>query len=151
MEDFERRINQANHAFEHKAKMNTPLQSHIVAEVENKPQSLRLLKPIDKMISSVPSDLNDVGKKTLLNLFKCFVEQRSVSEGLVGDVLWGFGQCGLQPEETIHGLINLSKNGYIKFQAKDGTFTDFNSSKIQGAWVRYQKKLTELVYEVRDG
>ena len=131
--------------------MNTPLQSHIVAEVENNPQSLRLMKPIDKMINSAPSELSDVGKKTLLNLFRCFVQQGNVSEGLVGDVLWGFGQCGHEPAETIHGLIDLNRKGYVKFQAKDGTYTDFNSDKIQGAWVRYQKKLTELVYEVRGG
>ena len=83
MKDIKSRIDKANQALNKKASLDTPLQSHIVAEVENKPQSLRYLKPIDKMLSSVPSDLSDVGRETLLNLFKCFSQQGHVSEGCI--------------------------------------------------------------------
>lgn len=151
MNELKDKIDKANAVFNEKVKLDTPLQSHIIAEVENKPQKLRFLRPISVMLTSIPSDMSDVGRETLQNLFSCFAQQKHVSEGLVGDVLWGFGQCGHDPTKVIHGLMELESKGYLKFQAKDGAFINFNSPKIRSAWVRYQKKLTDMVYEVRDG
>jgi hypothetical protein len=66
-------------------------------------------------------------------------------------LVWGFAQADseipLPPALTVAGLAELERLGYIKFQAKDNSWTTMQSDAIEGAWVRYQPKLLELVYE----
>ena len=45
------------------------------------------------------------------------------------------------------GLQQLENLGYLKFQAKDGSYVSAESDKIFSAWVRYTPKLMEMVYE----
>ena len=80
-------------------------------------------------------------------LFSCFERAGSVDEGLVGDFIWGFQQCGIPPALTINGLKDLQARRFIKFQAKDNSYTDFSSDLITSAFVRYQSPILQMVYE----
>jgi hypothetical protein len=120
------------------------------ARVENRPQELRKLRSSFALNLSIPGYLSDQAQIVLKLLFECFHKANSVQEGLIGDLIWGFAQNKppIPQELTIDGLRALELAGYVKFQAKDGSFVSFDSDKVTGAFVRYQPKLMDLVYEV---
>jgi len=123
-------------------------------EVENKPQLLRQLRPYYLMELRIPGTLSVEAQLVLKLLFDCFAKHQFVAEGLIGDLMWGFEQVTLPPplphippELTYNGLCQLERAGYIKFQAKDGAYLGPGDDQIGGAWVRYQPKLLEMIYE----
>lgn len=116
-------------------------------EVENKPQELRKLRPYVKAVSKIPGLLPDQAQIVLRLLLDCFSKAGHVSEGLIGDLLWGFSEFGIPSELSLHGLFQLEQLGYIAFQAKDGSYVNKDSDKLESAWIRYQPKLLEMVYE----
>lgn len=118
-------------------------------QVDSTPQELRKLRTYSGMHAEMPTLLPDMGKAILELLFNCFAKAGHVSEGLIGDLIWGFQQVTppVPQEITVAGLDALEKFGYIKFQGKDGSFVDFSSDAITGAFVRYTDKLLTLIYE----
>lgn len=122
------------------------------AEVDMTKQPLNTIKPFETMVLYVPSGLPSHARECMIRLFRCFSKQKEVSEGLIGDVMFGFSQNTLEEKElpatiTWTGLCQLRDMGYIKFQAPDGEYIDQDSDKISSAWVRYQPKLLEMIYE----
>lgn len=115
--------------------------------VENNPQELRTIRPCFRAAREIPTLLPEEAQIVLRLLFDCFERQSRVAEGLIGDLIWGFQQCGFPAELTFNGLMQLEKYGYIRFQAKDGQFINHTSDKMESAWIRYEKKLKDLVYE----
>lgn len=117
----------------------------LCAELDGRPQELRKLRPF-VAYTPVPGDLPDVAQDILKLIFNCFDRQGHVSEGLIGDIMFGFEAAGVDPLHTLLGLGSLQKKGYIEFQAKDGSIIELSSDKITSAWVRYKPKLLNLVY-----
>ena len=117
------------------------------AIVDTTMQPLRKIRPYAAACLHIPGNLSEQAQMTLHALFDCFEKQQNVEEGLIGDLIWGFQQSNIPPEVTIQGLQVLALGGYVKFQAPDNTYVDFSSDKIEKAWVRYQPKLLEMVYE----
>ena len=117
------------------------------AVVDATPQELSKLKDFHALTKAIPTTVTAQGQIVLQALFACFDKKQSTEEGLIGDLIWGFDKGGIPKQCTIDGLKSLAKEGFIKFQAKDNTFVTFESDKITGAWVRYQPKLMELIYE----
>lgn len=119
------------------------------AVVENKPQELRKLRSFFASSLLIPGNISTQAQIVLRALFDCFEKQGAVKEGLIGDMIWGFEQNTppIPQNLTTDGLQELARHGYVKFQAKDGSFVGFESDKITGAWIRYQPKLLEMVYE----
>jgi len=127
------------------------------AEIDTTPQDLRTMRSYIRATAQIPGFLPNTAQTVLRLMFDCFEKQGSAKEGLIGDILWGFAQSpclqtvkGLipaAPEFTLEGLRQLQKLGYIKFQAKDGAIVGVESSKIESAWVRYEPKLLEMIYE----
>ncbi len=127
------------------------------AEIDTTPQELRTMRTYIRATAQIPGYLPHKAQAVLKLLFDCFSKQGSAKEGLIGDILWGFAQSpclltakGLEPappEFTLEGLRQLNTFGYLKFQAKDGEIVGVESSKIESAWVRYEPKLLEMVYE----
>lgn len=115
--------------------------------VDVKKQELKQVREFSAMVNRVPVTLIPEAQIVLQALFDCFSRAGSVEEGIVADLGWGFSQCGIPPQCTAVGLKELEKQGYIKFQAPDNVFIDCLSDKIDEAWVRYQKKLLDMVYE----
>ena len=119
------------------------------ATIENNPQPLRTVRPHRIACLRIPPALDPVGQFVMSMLFACFEKQRSVKEGALGDLVFGFEASGIPPEKTLTGLDALRRSGYIKFQAPepDNTYVDFNSDNVLNAWVRYQPAFLEMVYE----
>lgn len=117
------------------------------AEVDATPQQLKIVRPYAVTQKEVPGNIAHEGQIVLHSLFACFDRQKSVQEGLIGDLVWGFSQAGIPPALTLVGLRILEKNGYVKFQAPDQSFVELNSDQSEKAWIRYQPKLLDLVYE----
>ena len=118
--------------------------------VDNKPQELKKVRDFAVMVKNVPTTLTPEAQIVLQALFDCFSRSNRVEEGLVGDLGWGFAQCGIPPHCTAVGLKDLEKNAYIKFQAPDNTFIEATSDHIDKSWVRYQTKLLDMVYEPKE-
>lgn len=120
-----------------------------VAVGDYKAQALRKLRPYNIMSLHIPPNMSSEGTIVLHLLFTCFEKAKTVSEGLIGDLLWGFAQVSppVPPELTLNGLKSLAKQGYIKFQSPDNSYTSLQSDQAVSAWVRYQPKLLDLVYE----
>jgi hypothetical protein len=112
-------------------------------------QELRKLKGYTTMARSIPPLLPDEARLVLHLLFECFEKAGFVAEGLIGDILWGFEQVYPPTPRalTYAGLKYLETYGYIKCQAKDGAYVSLDSDASSGAFIRYQPKLLELVYE----
>lgn len=119
-----------------------------VTGVDATPQPLRKLRTYTGMVQNIPALVSTEAKIVLIELFQCFEKAGVVSEGLIGDIIWGFAQVSppIPSALTIAGLRHLECSGYVRFQAKDGSYIDFSSDKIEGAFVRYQPKLLDLVY-----
>lgn len=122
------------------------------ATIDPTPQPLLKLRPYSKMALDMPPLLTDEAKIVLLNLFECFDKQGHIAEGMIGDLMWGFAQVHppIDPRLTYKGICDLESMGYIKFQAKDNSYIDRNSDKLESAWVRYTDKLKNLVYTPSD-
>lgn len=113
------------------------------------PQPLRVLRPFESMVLRIPQGLPSQATIVLQLLFSCFEKAQVVSEGLIGDMLWGFAQLAqpIPPELTLTGLRQLERRGFLKFQAKDNEYISLDSDQASSAWIRYQPKLLELVYD----
>jgi hypothetical protein len=116
------------------------------AVVDATPQPLIVLRPFVQAVNRIPATLPAEAHAVLQALLACFEKQKCVSEGLIGDLIWGFAQANIAKECTYNGLRQLAKEGYIKFQAKDNSWVNMDDDKADSAWVRYQPKLLELVY-----
>jgi len=117
------------------------------AVVDVKPQELRQLRPFFTASRDIPKTLPPEAQIVLQALMSCFEKQKRVEEGFVEDFVWGFEQGQIPRGCTIRGLRYLAKYEYIKFQAPDNTLLEINSTHIMSAWVRYQPKLLDLIYE----
>lgn len=117
----------------------------LCGEIDTRPQELKKIKPFLEH-QPIPGSLSHIGREVLKLIFNCFERKGHVSEGLIGDVMFGFEAAGVPPELTLAGLKDLQKEGFVDFQAKDGSFITMESDKITSAWVRYKKKLLDLVY-----
>lgn len=124
--------------------------THVMTQevvVENNPQPLRAIRPYANSCLKIPATLGSEATVVLHALFECFAKAKEVREGLIGDLAWGFSQVGIAVELTLKGLLVLEREGYIKFQAPDGAYVDLMSSSAEKAFVRYQPKLLEMVYD----
>jgi len=124
----------------------------LYAELDTTKQQLKQIKPFNVLVLSVPPGLNALGREIMIRIFRCFARQGVVSEGLIGDMMFGFSiptmeEKPLSQEATWEGLEQLRIAGYVKFQAADGNYIDSNSDQIGSCWVRYTPKLLEMIYE----
>ncbi len=117
------------------------------AQIENKPQELKKIRSFFAMTNSVPSSLKPEAQIVLQALFSCFDKQKTVQEGKIDDLVWGFEQAGIPGPAVVVGLAQLEKDGFVRFQAPDNQYVEMTKDNITSLWVRYEKKLLELVYE----
>lgn len=129
-------------------KGTTHVTSITVDGIDTTPQKLNAIRPYNAMTLQIPLNLNPIAAMVLQLLFSCFEKQGTVSEGLIGDLMWGFAQVEppMPPEATFRGLVELYRKGYVKFQAPDNSFVSPESDAIERSWVRYQPKLLSMVY-----
>lgn len=118
------------------------------AEVENKPQELKIVRSFYAMTKSIPSTLKPEAQIVMQALFDCFERQKEVKEGKFDDLVFGFEQAGIPGPATVMGVKYLFEAGYVKFQGPDNAFyTELTKNNVGIVWVRYQPKLLDLVYE----
>ena len=117
------------------------------AIVDTTMQPLRAIRPFAAACLYIPSNLSNDGQTVLRCLFDCFDKANEVKEGKIDDFVWGFAQSGHDPRRTVGGLNELRLHGYVKFQAPDNSYVGFDSAKIEDAWIRYQPKLLDMVYQ----
>lgn len=129
-------------------KGTTHVTSITVDGIDTTPQKLNTLRPYNAMVLQIPLNLNPLASTVLQLLFSCFEKQKTISEGLIGDLMWGFAQMEppMPPEATFRGIVELYRKGYIKFQAPDNSFVSPESDAIERSWVRYQPKLLSMIY-----
>ena len=118
------------------------------ATIENPgKQKLKKIRPFEACCLRIPGGMPTEGQMVLKCLFDIFEKHGSVQEGQVKDLIWGFQQSAVHPGQTIKGLQDLMKAGYISLEAPDNTPTDFSSDLVVEAFVRYKRPLLEMVYE----
>lgn len=118
------------------------------AVVDVKQQDLRVMRSFEAMTMQVPVILPPEAQMVLQLLFSCFEKQKSVQEGIIDDIAWGFEQMmpPIPAALTLVGLDQLRAQGYVKFQAKDNSFATGLNDKIREHWLRYEPKLLSMVY-----
>ena len=117
------------------------------ATVDTTKQELRSIRPYFESALSVPKDLTAEAQIVANALLACFDKQGTVEEGKVTDIVWGFSQCGIHPAASLKGLKDLCRAGYLEFQAPDNTVsTNMDHDELPYFWVKYTKKLLDLVY-----
>lgn len=103
-------------------------------------------------ITEMPAELsgNDVATFVFVELNKCFKKAGFVAEGLIGNIIWGFQECGFDPRHVAAGLTKLRAMGYIRYTDPQGNaIHEFNFDPKKPVWVRYTDKMISLF--VRDG
>lgn len=115
------------------------------AVVDATPQKLKEVRPYAALIKDIPSDLSSEAQIVLHALFDCFERQKSVKEGKLVDIVWGFAQCGIAPQCTESGLGDLRKKGYLKMLMPDGAEIT-EGDRVDQAMVHYTNKLLSIVY-----
>lgn len=114
------------------------------------------LEPLQKIVDPykglihIPADVGQGGPVTMvfIELQKCFQKAGYVAEGLLGNIIWGFSECGYDPKNTAAGLTALRKLGYIRYtdslgnEIFEGTFDPSNGGKP--IWIRYTTKMINL-------
>lgn len=116
------------------------------ATVDVKPQELRQLRSFQGMVLQIPTNMPAEAQMVMQALFSCFEKQKSVQEGLIGDLMWGFTQTNIPAELTLNGLKQLQRLGYVKFRTPDNVFIDFTNEHIEKSFVVYEPKLLDYVY-----
>ena len=101
-------------------------------------------------ITHVPSELghNDTATLVFIELNKCFKKAGFVAEGMLGNIIWGFEQCGYDPRYVASGLSKLRTLGYI-FYTDEARMpiheTTYDYDKKKPIWIRYSDKFKSLL------
>lgn len=124
---------------------NITLPSSLLTDSSAEPLKI-LLKPY-KGITHTPADVGqgDVACFVFIELQKCFQKQGFVAEGLMGNVIWGFEQCGFDPRAVAAGLQALRKLGYLIYTDPRGTeIHELSFDPKTLIWIRYTSKMLNL-------
>lgn len=109
-------------------------------------ESLDVILAPYRGITHVPSDLSGQGLMVFIELQKCFKKADRVCEGLLGNVYWGFEQCGYDPRHVAAGLTDLREKGYIFYS--DGSRARLSELLMidhkKPIWLRYTQKMMDL-------
>jgi len=133
-----------------KRTIKNPDRKHVFgmeATVKVNPQKLLKIKPCKVSVLSLPANMSDNTRIIVSTLFAIFEDKNYMEEGLIGDMLFGFRKAGIPAERTLAALGEMEQYGFVKFQAPDNTFVSLDSDKIGAAWIRYQQKLKDMIYE----
>lgn len=100
-----------------------------------------------KGITHVPPELgtNDAATMVFTELTKCFAKAGFVAEGMLANIIWGFENCGLQPNYVAAGLTKLRTLGYIRYtDIRRNPIHETNFDPRKPIWIRYEPKFTNL-------
>ncbi len=81
------------------------------------------------------------------NLNLCYKNQNSVSEGTIGDIIWGFRQSGIPVSVVRDGLMALKKLGYLNWTGDghpSGGMLMLGDPK-ETYWIRWTDKFHKLL------
>lgn len=108
-----------------------------------------LIKPY-RGIKHVPPELGagDEATMVFVELQRCFKKAGCVAEGLLGNLIWGFEQCGYSSRAVAAGLTKLRHLGYIRYTDPLGNpiFEATIDTRNGGLpiWLRYTDKMINL-------
>lgn len=111
-------------------------------------EPLKILQKPYFGIKEVPSELgnNDVATMVFIELNRCFEKAGFVAEGLLGNIIWGFEQCGYDPRHVAAGLTKLRALNYIYYSDELGNrLSEVMFDAKKPIWIRYGKKFTDLI------
>ena len=108
-----------------------------------------VIKPYQGL-KRIPPELNDGGPACFVfyGLTQCFQRQKEVSEGLLANIIWGFGECGYDQRHVAAGLSALNKLGYIFYSSEQrgSAILETNFDPKKPIWIRYTNKMIDLFY-----
>ena len=80
-----------------------------------------------------------------VELNKCFKRQGNVAEGMLANVLWGFGECGYDQRHVAAGLARLRVLDYVLYtDERRVPISEFGFDPKKPVWIRYTNKFTAL-------
>ena len=98
-------------------------------------------------ITHVPPELgqNDTATLVFIELNKCFKKAGFVAEGMLGNIIWGFQECGYHPNHVAGGLTKLRSLGYVFYSDERGNpIHETNFDPKKPIWIRYAPKFVDL-------
>lgn len=118
------------------------------ATVDATPQQLdKTLKGFIGMSQSIPQTLKPEAQIVMQCLFSVFEKNKEVKEGILKDWIFGFAQAGVPAQCTVAGVDALIRQDYIHLAYDDGMPGNISNPKSIDCWVRYNKKLLNMVGE----
>lgn len=122
------------------------LPSSLLENPEQEPLNI-ILEPY-RGISHIPAEVGLGGPETMVfvELQKCFKKSGFVAEGMLGNIIWGFEQCGYDPRAVASGLGKLKELGYIYYSDEKGNpISEQNFDPEKPVWIRYGEKMKRLL------
>lgn len=121
------------------------LPSSVLVDPKREPLDI-ILTPY-RGITHVPSEVALGGTETLvfIELQKCFKKAGFVAEGMLGNIIWGFEECGYHSQAVASGLMKLRELGYVYYSDERRNpihEQDFNPENP--VWIRYGEKMMDL-------
>lgn len=114
------------------------------------PQGLRTVVPTYTGLKVQPQDFPQESPAGVLfyNLQLCYQHQKNVSEGSVGDVIWGFRQSGIPGNIVMDGFAELYRLRYLEFTDEFGIklLGTFNEK----SWYQWTRKFLDLLLDAKD-
>lgn len=99
-------------------------------------------------LTHIPADLalgNGPDLMVFVELNNCFKKANHVAEGMLSNVLWGFGECGYDTRHVAAGLTKLRASGYVLYtDERRVPISEFDFDPKKPVWIRYTKKFTDL-------
>jgi len=114
--------------------------------IDPRAEPLKVILTPYRGITHVPSDLDGTALMVFIELNKCFKKSGKVAEGLLPNVIWGFEQCGYDPQHIASGLTALRYKDYIFYSDAGGLPLiehGFNPKAL--IWIRYSQKFLKLL------
>jgi len=99
-------------------------------------------------IKYLPADLSnrDTATMVFVELTKCFKKAGFVAEGLLGNVIWGFKECGYDENHVAAGLSKLRARGYIFYSDSfRNRIAEYGFDVKKPIWIRYTDKFKDLL------
>jgi len=108
-----------------------------------------IIKPYQGL-KRIPQEVNNGGVECLVfyGLAQCFQKHKEVCEGLLSNIIWGFGECGYDAKYVAQGLTKLRELGYIFYSSEQrgAAVSEYNFDPLKPIWIRYTPKMIDLFY-----
>lgn len=116
-----------------------------------KKEPLSIVIPVYQGLRNIPIELKNQTTPegfVFAGLVNCFQRAGFVAEGLLGNIIWGFRECGHPEKKVAQGLTKLRNLGYLYYTSaqRSDVISETNFDPNKPIWIRYSTKMLDIFY-----